>query len=203
MVMIILGVIIGGLFPLFDRTRAPRPQAAAPATVPATATAVETARPTARPTVTPLALPTLAKKPDPMTIVVPTAGINTNIVQVYLNGVSWDVSRLGYNAGHLQGTAEFGAKGNFVLAGHVEMADGRPGVFASLNEIGVGDPLVLGKGKSTRRYIVRAVTTVEPDDLSVLYPTTTDQLTLITCGDYDFWQNVYRERLVVIADRAT
>lgn len=200
MVMIILGIMLGGLFPLVDRMRAPRPLAAPPAAATASPTA---ARPTARPTLTPLAMPTVAKKPDPMTIVIPTAGINTNIVQVYLDGVSWDVSRLGYNAGHLQGTAEFGSKGNFVLAGHVEMADGRPGVFASLDEIGVGDPLVLGKGPATRRYTVRAVKTVEPDDLSILYPTTADQLTLITCGDYDFWQNVYQERFVVIADRAT
>jgi sortase (surface protein transpeptidase) len=40
-----------------------------------------------------------------------------------------------------------------------------------------------------------------PDDLTVLYPTTDERLTLITCDSYDFLQDAYLERMVVIADR--
>jgi sortase (surface protein transpeptidase) len=35
----------------------------------------------------------------------------------------------------------------------------------------------------------------------VLYPTDTDRITLITCDSYDFLQNTYQDRLVVVADR--
>ncbi|MBI5668656.1 MAG: sortase [Chloroflexi bacterium] len=197
--IIILGMIIGGLFPLVERMMSPR---AASRLAAPTATAPAATPVPPRPTLTPLALPTVVKKPDDLSFLVPAASIRTNVIEVFLDGVSWDVSRLGFNAGHLQGTARFGAKGNLVLAGHVEMADGRPGVFARLNKLNTGDTLILSRGRLQRKYVVSAVKTVAPDDLSVLYPTTEDRLTLITCGDYDFWQNVYQERVVVIADRS-
>lgn len=193
--VIVLGMIIGGLFPLVERLASPRAAPPPTATIPATV-----APP--RPTLTPLAVPTAVKKPDALSFLVPAASIRANVVEVFLDGVSWDVSRLGNNAGHLQGTARFGSKGNLVLAGHVEMADGRPGVFARLDKLDAGDALILSRGRLQRKYVVSAVKTVSPDDLSVLYPTTEDRLTLITCDNYDFLQNVYQERIVVIADRS-
>lgn len=39
------------------------------------------------------------------TLFIPSAGILAPIVDVYLDGTSWDVSGLGMNVGHLQGTA--------------------------------------------------------------------------------------------------
>ncbi len=191
--MVTLLTIIGGMFALYERVRVPG--AAAPrATLPASLLG---GPPTAQPLVLPTALP-----PDTRpTIFIPTAGVRTNVIEVYLDGISWDVSRLGYNAGHLQGTAPITGRGNLVLAGHVEMADGRPGVFAGINSLGLGDPLILSRGTLEKRYLVSAVKTVQPDDLSVLYPTDTDRITLITCGDYNFLQDVYQERIVVIADR--
>lgn len=194
--VILLGIIIGGLFPLVERIAAPRaaPQAS-PSPLPATAVP--------RPTLTPLAIPTAIKpQPDAISFLVPAANIRAGVIEVFLNGTSWDVSRLGNNAGHLQGTAPFGARGNLVLAGHVEMADGRPGIFAQLDRLKAGDALILSRGTLQRQYTVNSVKTVEPDNLSILYPTTEDRLTLITCGDYDLLQDVYRERIVVIADRS-
>lgn len=190
MTIVVVGLMIGGMFTLYERI-VPR---SARSEVQPTLYA-----PLIQPTLMPLALPTLVK-PDSTTFLVPTAGIHTAVVDVYLNGNSWDVSRLGFNAGHLQGTAPFGATGNLVLVGHVEMANGRPGVFASIKTMQVGEPLILSRGSLEKRYTVSQVRIVPPDDLSVLYPTTQDRLTLITCGDYDFLQNQYRERIVVIAD---
>jgi LPXTG-site transpeptidase (sortase) family protein len=189
MTILVLGLIIGGMFTLYERmappaASSPRQPVIYGPLIPAT--------------LTPLAIPTVTKL-DSTTFFVPTAGVHATVVEVFLNGESWDVSHLGYNAGHLQGTAPFGTRGNLVLVGHVEMADGRPGIFASINTMQVGDPLILSRGQLEKRYAVSQVRKVEPGDLSVLYPTTSDQLTLITCGDYDFLQNQYLERIVVIA----
>jgi LPXTG-site transpeptidase (sortase) family protein len=199
MALLVLAMIMGAVMNFYERWRLPVP-AAAP-------TPYQPLRllPTAVPTLEPLALPTAAAQTaarNATTLLAPTAGISANVVQVFLDGVSWDVSRLGLNAGHLQGTAAFGAAGNLVLAGHVEMADGRQGVFASIGELAVGDPITLTKNQQKKQYFVSEIKTVQPDDLSVLYPTPDEQLTLITCSDYSFLQNLYRERLVVVAQRS-
>jgi sortase (surface protein transpeptidase) len=41
----------------------------------------------------------------------------------------------------------------------------------------------------------------EPSNLSVLYPSQTEKITLITCSDYDFLRDTYLERVIVIAER--
>jgi LPXTG-site transpeptidase (sortase) family protein len=120
---------------------------------------------------------------------------------VFFGKQGWEVSTLGMNAGHLQGTGWIDAPGNIVLAGHVELADGRAGIFAHIGQMKLNDPVFLIQDHTTRRYRVTEVRTVAPDDMSVVYPTTTDRLTLITCTDYDFTLNTYRARVVVIAER--
>jgi LPXTG-site transpeptidase (sortase) family protein len=135
------------------------------------------------------------------TLYIPSAGIYAPVIEVFLDGNSWDIRNLGTNVGHLQGTAWLDTPGNIVLSGHVEMADGRLGVFATIEELAQGDLVVLQHGTEERRYGVREISRVAPDDLHVLYPTQSEQLTLITCDAYDFFQNAYLERVVVVADR--
>jgi sortase A len=191
--IILIGVIVGLAFLLFDRWRLPSPAAPAPTTTPlptAESLAVAAAPVTAAPTAEPQAR-----------LFVPTMGVTASVVDTYLNDQSWDVSQLGNNAGHLQGTAWFGAPGNIALAGHVELADGSPGIFAKIDQLTQGDPIVLTLGALEQRYAVTEVKKVAPDDLTPLYPTTSDQITLITCNSYDFLQNDYQERVVVVAER--
>jgi len=154
--------------------------------------------PTPRPGSTATAAPPLLP-----TLLIPTANVYAPIVEVYFGDQGWEVANLGENIGHLQGTDWIDAPGNIVLAGHVELADGRAGVFAHIGEVEVNDPLFLRLGDMERRYRVTEVRTVSPDDMSVIYPTPDDRLTLITCADYDFSQNTYRVRVVVIAERAS
>ncbi len=130
---------------------------------------------------------------------IPSAGIFAPIVEVYLDGESWNVSQLGMNVGHLQGTPEFGVGGNVVLSAHVEMSDGRRGIFATLVELETGDLIEVQQNDTVWRYAVSEISTTTPDDLSPLYPTTTPQLTLITCGNYNFIQNAYLDRIIVTA----
>jgi LPXTG-site transpeptidase (sortase) family protein len=195
--IILMGIIIGMGFLLFDRWRTPpavpqpTPTRAPPATVePALLSAPLSPAPTAPPI-------------QEARVLIPTAGVNALVVSVYLDSESWDVSQLGGNAGHLQGTAWFDAPGNIALAGHAEMADGSAGIFARLEQLRLGDPIILTLGDREQRYSVTDVRRTAPDDLTPLYPTTSDQVTLITCDGYNFLQNVYQERIVVVAERIT
>lgn len=189
--LIVLGILIGVGFVVYQGWNTPS------ATPPPTSPPPSATRP---PTVMPTRLPTATPMPR-ASLSIPTAGVIASVVEIYLDGVSWDVTRLGVNAGHLQGTAWIGETGNIVLAGHSEMADGRAGIFRNIGELRTGDPVVLSLGDTQQQYRVTEVKTVKPDDLSVLYPTTTDRITLITCDDYDFLQNTYQERVVVVAER--
>lgn len=152
--------------------------------------------PTANPQVADLRTITNAR------IQIPAAGINATIIEVYLDGESWDVSELGANAGHLQGTAWMSpVPGNIVLSGHVELRDGRKGIFARIGELNDGDIVILQQDGEERRYVVTEQYNTDPGDLTPVYPTTEDRLTLITCDDYDFFQDSYQERVIVVAKR--
>ena len=58
------------------------------------------------------------------------------------------------------------------------------------------------RGKPNDAQPARSRTrTVAPDDMSVLYPTAEDRLTLITCDSFDYLSFTYLERIVAIAER--
>ncbi len=134
-------------------------------------------------------------------IIIPAVAINAPIIQVYLGGSSWDVSALGLNVGHLQGTTWLtGMPGNIVLSGHVEMRDGRRGVFAELGNVEVGALVILQQNGEERRYQVTEIASVAPTDLDPVRPTTTERLTLITCDDYNFFSDAYATRTIIIAE---
>jgi LPXTG-site transpeptidase (sortase) family protein len=199
--LILFGVITGVAFVVYDSLRTRR--GALPEIAPIESPTPAVIAPTAITPTTSSSKP-VASSVEGASLFVPTAGIYAPIIEVYLDGTSWDISQLGANAGHLQGTAWLDDQpGNIVLSGHVEMADGRAGIFASLGDLKKGDPVILRQNGGETRYFVKEVRTVKPDDLTPLYPTQTDQLTLITCGQYNFFQNSYLERIVAIAERAT
>lgn len=195
MVTTLLGVITGVMFLARDGWT--------PAAPPAAPVDAAPPPPALMPTLDPFvqSRPVAREITSGATLFAPTAGISATVIQSYLDGTSWDVRELGAFAGHLQGTAWLNQPGNIVLAGHVELADGRQGVFASIGQLSVGDPIFLTQDGEQRVYAVRELRTVNPDDMSVLYPTSDEQLTLITCSNYDFLRDVYHERLVVVARR--
>jgi len=190
--LIVLGVMLGVGFLLYQGWRNPAPVAAPARTL--------TVSPIASATPAPVILPSATPMPR-ASLFLPTAGLTAPVIEVYLDGESWDVQYLGQNAGHLQGTAWFGQPGNIVLAGHVELPDGRAGIFAGFDDLSLGDPVILSLDATQQRYNIVSIETVAPDDLSVLYPTSDDRLTLITCDAYDFLSDAYQERVVVVAER--
>lgn len=193
--VVMAGVLLGLTFLVIQRLRFPPPP---PVAIAPTITRAPTATP--RPTAVPLPTNTPYPKAN---LTAPTVGIDATIVDVYLDGHSWDVSQLGNNVGHLQGTGWFGQTGNIALAGHVEMGDGRIGIFHDIEKMAKGDPITLTLGPLKQAYQVTEVKRVKPDDLSVVAPSKVDTITLITCdiGAYNLLQNNYGDRIVVVAER--
>lgn len=206
--LILLGVLAGVGYLIYDQASHPAP----------TENTAVVELPTLTPTIpiTPTAIlesliggfqptPTATSAITQVDLTIPNAGVAARVIQVYLNNEgTWDVSSLGMNAGHLQGTNWITTPGNIVLAGHVEMSNGGPGIFARIHNLSLGDRMFLEvMGEDNRTYAVTNVQRVDPSDLSVLYPSEFDILTLITCSDYDFISDVYQERIVVTARRVT
>jgi len=82
--------------------------------------------------------------------------------------------------GRIIGTAKLGESGNTGIAGH------RDGFFRGLKDIGPGDTLELMLPHRTDRYHVTNIMITNPDDVSVLQPSSTASLTLVTCYPFYF-----------------
>jgi sortase A len=114
---------------------------------------------------------------------------------------TWDVPK--FVAGHAEGTPGAGEPGNAILIGHVaSLTLGH--VFEHLNGVRTGDTVHVYGGDGGDRlfeYRVVDVRNVGRLDVSVLEPTPTPTLTMITCTG--LWLPIiwdYTERLVVRAE---
>lgn len=104
------------------------------------------------------------------------------------NGSSEDVLKVG--AGRVPGTATIAGDGNLAIAAH------RDGFFRGLKDIEVGDEITVRHDGGTNRYFVTALSIVDPSDVSVLAPTATPALTLITCYPFYFVGDAPRRFIV-------
>jgi sortase A len=91
-----------------------------------------------------------------------------------------DELTLNRGAGRIIGTARAGETGNTGIAGH------RDGFFRGLKDISQGDELLLKTPGRMDHYVVTATQITTPDDVSVLRPTSTATLTLVTCYPFYF-----------------
>jgi len=154
-----------------------------------------------------LTAPAHAFEDTGVTLSIPSIGVEAPIVSIgirqFPNGdVTWDTTALTSQVGFLQGTAWFGQGGNIVLGGHSELADRVPTVFYELDQVAVGDEIFVITGDGHIRYVVTEVTTVNYRDLSILYPTASERLTIMTCDTASFSGGGYAQRDVIIAERA-
>lgn len=104
---------------------------------------------------------------------IPRLGLSVAILQ----GTNSRTLRLG--AGHIEGTPLPGEAGNSAIAGH------RDTFFRYLKDIRPADEIQIQTATAIFRYEVDWVKVVEPDDLTVLAPSTESVLTLVTC--YPFY----------------
>ena len=98
--------------------------------------------------------------------------------------------------GHLPDTPKPWERGNSAIAAH------RDGLFKPLKNIRVGDDLRVRTLHGELIYEVRELKIVKPTDLSVLEPTGSNTLTLITCHPFDYVGNA-PNRFIVRAQRVT
>ena len=86
-----------------------------------------------------------------------------------------DDATLARAVGHMRGTALPWVSGNAVMVGH------RDTFFRPLKNLRAGDEIRMTTARGTFDYTVIRTEIVEPDDVSVLAPTPTRSLTLVTC----------------------
>lgn len=101
---------------------------------------------------------------------------------------------LNRGAGRIEGTARIGEAGNVGIAAH------RDGFFRVLKDVRVGDTLLLERLTATQTYRVVSTTIVDPSEVSVLAPTTTQSVTLVTCYPFYYVGSAPR-RFIVRAQR--
>jgi LPXTG-site transpeptidase (sortase) family protein len=148
--------------------------------------------------------PQLLPEPDrPIDrIAAPSIGLDAPVVAARVvkrgGAPTWEIPA--YRAGHAEGTAPAGAKGNAVLLGHVDSL--RSGdVFRHLEKVAVGDAITVWSGERAYTYRVVEAGAVDRADTATLGTTETATLTLVTCtGTWSplLWD--YTERFVVRAE---
>jgi sortase A len=106
---------------------------------------------------------------------IPRLGISVAVLQ----GTGSRMLRLG--AGHIEGTPLPGETGNVGIAGH------RDTFFRGLKDIRMNDEIQLQTATGLFHYEVDWLKVVEPDDTTVLEPSTPQStLTLVTCYPFYF-----------------
>ncbi len=128
---------------------------------------------------------------------IPVLKVNTSIVGVESKKGSWDVSWLQNQIGWLNGTAYPTWSGNSLLTGHVVNADGKPGVFARLKSLGLGEYIFVYSAGYRYTYQVVSNLIVQPTDAGVMNHQDRSFLTLITCDSYDDETDTYLRRVAV------
>lgn len=130
-------------------------------------------------------------------LVIPKLGLDAPVVIAPIHDQTWQVDHLGQAVGHLEGTAPPGSDSNIVLAGHVTLSASVYGPFAGLGQLTPGDQVFVYAGTQAFEYIIDGYQTVDRTAVDVTYPTTTGQLTLITCNNWSSTEGRYLERLIV------
>lgn len=123
----------------------------------------------------------------PTRIVIPAIDVDALIVE----GDTWEQLKLG--VGHHLNTADPGERGNMVLSAHNDIYGE---IFRHLDDLELGDELIVYAEDQPYRYVITAQQIVEPTEVSVLAPTTKPVATLISCYPY----MVDTHRIVVVAE---
>jgi LPXTG-site transpeptidase (sortase) family protein len=184
--------------PLPPYEPAPLPTLPPPPTLITSALPSSTPRPTAVPPPPAPGLPTH--------LVIPRIHVDTTVVELSTaldaRGVpQWET--VPFVAGHYRMTGLAGARTNVVLSGHVVTRD-MGNVFRDLHLLRPGDPVVVYTEQGQFTYRVSELRLVDPADTSVLAPSSTPQLSLITCaGEFDFRTRTFNQRLVVVGELVT
>jgi sortase A len=98
-------------------------------------------------------------------------------VPIYDGATDFNLNR---GVARIKGTARIGDKSNLGIAGH------RDGFFRGLQDIALGDALLLETLQGAQQYRVASIQIVDPADVHVLAPTDDSTVTLVTCYPFYF-----------------
>ncbi len=138
--------------------------------------------------ITPLPVPTPGPE-QARRVVIPSLAVDAPVVE----GDDWESLKKG--AGHHIGSANPGERGNCIISAHNDIYGE---IFRDLPDMGVGDEIFVHTETQQYRYVVdqtRIILPHAPDASSVMAPTHTPVLTLISCYPY----GVDSHRIIVIA----
>ena len=103
---------------------------------------------------------------------------------------------------HLKGSAKPGQGSNIFIFGHSSYYWYKPGdykeIFKNLEDIKIGDEIIVWYNQKEYHYIVDKIKTVLPNQVDVIKPTQIEQLSLMTCVP----PGTTLKRLIVIAKLA-
>jgi sortase A len=119
-------------------------------------------------------------------IQIPAIDVDAPIVQ----GDGWEQLKKG--VGQHIGTPNPGENGNIVLSAHNDVFGE---IFRHLDQLSVGDKVILFSNQRSYTYIVRKSQIVEPTRVEVMAPTIEPVVTLISCYPY----RVNNQRIVITA----
>jgi len=134
-----------------------------------------------------------------ITLDIPVLSVDIPIVGVPKTDGTWNVSWLANQAGWLEGSAFPSWNGNSVLTSHVYLSNGKPGPFAKLHELKTGDQVIVRAFGQKYIFEVQTNAIVSPTDRTVMRHEEKPWLTLVTCTDYDFKTDTYKNRFIVRA----
>jgi LPXTG-site transpeptidase (sortase) family protein len=133
-------------------------------------------------------------------IVIPYLLLDNVVAYIPFDGDTWLIDGLTQEIAWLGDTSWPGLGSNTGLAGHVTVTGQGDGPFRHLDELPVGEFVILYTEKYMYTYQVREHTVVDLDALYVTYATANPQITLITCTNWNDEVNAWLDRLVVYAD---
>lgn len=155
--------------------------------------------------VSPPSILSVSRIAQPLRVSIPRLAIDAQVVQVGLTPEgNMDVPKDASDVGWYTLGVEPGAQGNAVMAGHLNDANGKPGVFWDLKRLKSGD-LAAVSGEQGEQLLFRVETvTSYPYDESPLQEIFVGgsgrTLVLITCGgEWDRAKGTYKDRTVVFA----
>lgn len=111
---------------------------------------------------------------DIATIKVSSIGLDKKIYE----GDGEETLKMGI--GHYQGSLLPGEGGNFVISGH------RDTDFTPLQDIKLGDEVIIETSYGKYHYKVSSIDIVKPEDVSLVAPTKYEKLTMYTCYPFTF-----------------
>lgn len=137
--------------------------------------------------VTPMPIPTEGPE-QAILIEIPSIELKAPVVE----GDDWESLKQG--AGHHVGSANPGESDNCIISAHNDIYGE---IFRDLSDVSLDNEVFIHTANGqVFRYVVTQKRIIEPEEVSVMYPTSSPVLTLISCYPY----GIDSHRIVVIAE---